>query len=224
MAIELMDEHEKGEHVRAWLRQNGGAIIGGVVIGLGLIFGYQWWERSKIEHKLTAATNFQALADAVDAKDDATANALAKELSDKFGDTAYASLAALRVSGAKLQAGDMSTATGTLEDARKTAEEPALQALIDLRLARIEIGEGKAEAALKRLDGIKDGAYAGLVAEARGDALYALDRKDDARVAYEDALTTLDTGAPNRSLVEMKLADLGAAPAPAQPAPAQNGA
>ena len=209
MAIELMDEHEKGEHVRAWLRQNGGAIIGGVAIGLGLIFGYQWWERSKIEHKLTAATNFQALADAVEAKDDATANALAKELSEKFGDTAYASLAALRVSGAKLQAGDMSTASGTLEDARKAAEEPALQALIDLRLARI-----------------KD-AYAGLVAEARGDALYALDRKDDARVAYEDALTALDTGAPNRSLVEMKLADLGAAPAqpaPAQPTPAQNGA
>lgn len=226
MAIELMDEHEKGEHVRAWLRQNGGAIIGGVAIGLGLIFGYQWWERSKIEHKLTAATNFQALADAVEAKDDATADALAKELSEKFGDTAYASLAALRVSGAKLQAGDMSTASGTLEDARKAAEEPALQALIDLRLARIEIGEGKAEAALKRLDGIKD-AYAGLVAEARGDALYALDRKDDARVAYEDALTALDTGAPNRSLVEMKLADLGAAPAqpaPAQPTPAQNGA
>ena len=222
MAIELMDEHEKGEHVRAWLRQNGGAIIGGVAIGLALIFGYQWWERSKIEHKLTAATNFQALADAVEAKDDATANALAKELGEKFGDTAYASLAALRVSGAKLQAGDMSTAVGTLEEARKSAEEPALQALIDLRLARIEIGEGKAEAALKRLDAIKD-AYAGLVAEARGDALYALDRKDEARVAYEEALTTLDTGAPNRSLVEMKLADLGAAPASVQPAPAQNG-
>lgn len=218
MAIELMDEHEKGEHVRAWLRQNGGAIIGGVVIGLGLIFGYQWWERSKIEHKLTAATNFQALDDAIEAKDDAAASALSRELSEKFGDTAYASLAALRVSGAKLQAGDMSSATETLEAARKSAAEPALQALIDLRLARIEIGEGKAEAALKRLEGIKGDAYAGLVSEARGDALYALDRKDDARTAYEDALGALDTGAANRNLVEMKLADLGATPtAPAQP-------
>ena len=91
MAIELMDEHEKGEHVRAWLRQNGGAIIGGVAIGLALIFGYQWWERSKIEHKLTAATNFQALDDAIEAKDDAAASALSRELSEKFGDTAYAS-------------------------------------------------------------------------------------------------------------------------------------
>ena len=224
MAIELMDEHEKGEHVRAWLRQNGGAIIGGVAIGLGLIFGYQWWDRSKIEHKLTAATNFQALSDAVDAKDDAAAGALAKELGEKFNDTAYAPLAALRVSGAKLQAGDMSSATGTLEDARKAATDPAIQALIDLRLARVEIGEGKAEAALKRLDAINKEMYAGLVAEARGDALFALDRKDDARTAYQDALVALDTGAANRSMVEMKLADLGAAPAAAEPAPAQNGA
>ena len=213
MAIELMDEHEKGEHVRAWLRQNGGAIIGGVAIGLGLIFGFQYWERSKIEHKLTAATNFHALTEAVEAKDDATANALATELTEKYSDTPYAALAALRVSGAKLQAGDMASAAGTLEAARTAAADPALQALVDLRLARIEIGEGKSEAALKRLDAIKDGAYAGLVAEARGDALYALDRRDDARTAYQDALTALDTGAANRNLVEMKLADLGAAPA-----------
>lgn len=216
MALELMDEHEQGEKVRAWLRQNGGAIIGGVAIGLGLIFGYQWWERSKIEHKLTAATNFQALTDAVEAKDDATANALAAELTDKFADTPYATLAAMRLSSARLQAGNLADAASTLEKARTSSEDAALQALIDLRLARIEIGDGKAEAALQRLGAIKAGNFPGLVAEARGDALFALGRNDDAKLAYQDALTALETGAQNRMLVEMKLADLGAAPT-AQP-------
>lgn len=211
MALELMDEHEQGEKVRAWLRSNGGAIIGGIGIGLVLIFGYQWWERSKIEHKLTAATNFQALNDAVEAKDDATANALATELAGKFSDTPYAVLAALRVASVKLAAGDSAAATTALEDARKAATDPALQALADLRLARIELADGKAEAALARLDKI-GGGYAGLVAEARGDALYTLGRTDDARTAYQDALTALDTGAATRNLVEMKLADLGGAP------------
>jgi predicted negative regulator of RcsB-dependent stress response len=211
MALELMDEHEQGEKVRAWLRSNGGAIIGGVAIGLLLIFGYQWWERSKIEHKLTAATNYQALSDAIETKDDATASALATELAEKFSDTPYAALAALRVSGAKLQAGDAASATSTLESARASAGDPALQALVDLRLARVELGDGKAEAALQRLDKI-DAGFAGLVAEARGDALYALGRMDDARTAYQDALTALDTGAATRNLVEMKLADLGGTP------------
>lgn len=212
MALELMDEHEQGEKVRAWLRQNGGAIIGGVAIGLALIFGYQWWERSKVEHKLTAASTYQALADAVEARDDATANTLAAELTDKFADTPYAALAAMRLAGARMQAGNAADAASTLEKARGASDDAALQALMDLRLARIEIGEGKAEGALKRLDGIKDGAFPGLVAEARGDALFALGRSDEAKTAYQDALTALDTGAPNRMLVEMKLADLGAAP------------
>ena len=212
MALELMDEHEQGEKVRTWLRQNGGAIIGGVAIGLALIFGYQWWERSKIEHKLTASANFQALNEAVENKDDATANALAAELTEKFSDTPYATLGALRLSGARVQVGNLADAASTLEAARAKADDPSMQALIDLRLARIEIGDGKAEAALTRLGNIKGGAFAGLVAEARGDALFTLGRSADAVTAYQDALTALDTGAPNRMLVEMKLADLGGAP------------
>lgn len=216
MALELLDEHEQGEKVRAWLRQNGGAIIGGIAIGLALIFGYHWWERSKIEHKLTASTNFAALTEAVENKDDATANALATELTDKYADTPYATLAALRLAGSRVQGGNLADATTTLERARGGTDDATLQALVDLRLARIEIGEGKAEAALTRLGNIKDGAFAGLVAEARGDALFSLGRNDEAATAYQDALTALDTGAPNRMLVEMKLADLGAAPT-AQP-------
>lgn len=212
MALELLDEHEQGEKVRAWLRQNGGAIIGGVAIGLALIFGYQWWERSKIEHKLSASANFTALTEAVENKDDAAANALATELADKYSDTPYATLAGLRVAGSKVQGGNLADAGTTLEKARAGTDDAALQALVDLRLARIEIGDGKAEAALQRLASIKDGAFPGLVAESRGDALFALGRNDEAATAYQDALTALDTGAPNRMLVEMKLADLGAAP------------
>lgn len=212
MAIELMDEHEQGEKVRAWLRQNGGAIVGGVAIGLGLIFGYQWWERRGIEHKLTAATNYQALTDALETKDEPTVSALATELGDKYADTPYAAFAALRMSTLKLQSGNTADATAALEKARAASKDPALQALIDLRLARVELAEGKAEAALQRLDAIPDAMFAGLAAETRGDALYALGRSEEAKTAYQDALTALDTAARNRSLIEMKLADLGGTP------------
>jgi predicted negative regulator of RcsB-dependent stress response len=58
MAIELMDEHEKGEHVRAWLRQNGSAIVTGVALGLAAIFGWQWWQGSQSEHRVTASIQY----------------------------------------------------------------------------------------------------------------------------------------------------------------------
>src|SRR3546814_3750774 len=44
MAIDdLLDEHEQSERVLAWLRSNGAGLIGGVILGLALIIGWQWW-------------------------------------------------------------------------------------------------------------------------------------------------------------------------------------
>jgi predicted negative regulator of RcsB-dependent stress response len=84
-----------------------------------------------------------------------------------------------------------------------------LTAVADLRRARIAVAQGKGEDALKLIEPLSKEAYAGLALEIRGDALKALGRDDEARQAYQDALTALDTGAPNRRIVEMKLTDLG---------------
>ena len=91
-------------------------------------------------------------------------------------------------------------------------KEPALAGLASLRLARATLAAGDAEGALKLVDAAPKDLYTGMYAELRGDALHTLGRSDDAAQAYRDALTALDTGAPNRRLIEMKLTDLGAAP------------
>lgn len=209
MALELMDEHEKGEQVRAWLRQNGSAIITGVTLGLGMIFGWQWWERSKVEHRVTAATQYQALTDAIDLKETDSVASLADALAKDYPDTPYAALAALQLADVKFAAGDKDAAATALERVATLTPDPALVGLAHLRLARLAFANGDSEAALKHADAIPEDMYAGLVAEVRGDALHALGRTDDAREAYQNALTTLDTGAPNRRIVEMKLADIG---------------
>jgi predicted negative regulator of RcsB-dependent stress response len=209
MALELMDEHEKGEHVRAWLRQNGSAIVTGVAIGLAGIFGWQWYQRSQIEHRVTAATQYQALTDAVERKEADAVAALATELGKNYQDTPYAALAALQLADIKLAAGDTAAASEALRSVQGLSKDAALVGLANLRAARIALSGGDAEAALKLADAVPKDMYAGFVAEVKGDAMRALKRDDDARQAYQDALTALDTGAPNRRIVEMKLADLG---------------
>jgi predicted negative regulator of RcsB-dependent stress response len=213
MALELMDEHEKGEHVRAWLRQNGTAIVTGVAIGLAGIFGWQWWQRSQVEHRVTAATQYQALTDAVERKETDTVAALADELAKNYTDTPYAALAALQLAEARLATGDAAAAEAALQRVGSLTEDAALVALANLRAARVAVDAGNAEAALARAEAIPKDMFTGFVAEVRGDALHALDRDEEARAAYRDALTELDTGAPNRRIVEMKLADLGGEPA-----------
>jgi predicted negative regulator of RcsB-dependent stress response len=216
MALELMDEHEKGERVRAWLRQNGSAIITGVALGLTLIFGWQWWQRSRIEHRVTAATQYQALSDALERKEADTVTAVADELAKNYADTPYAALATLQVADQKLAAGDKAGAAQALEQAAKLSQEPALAALANLRRGRVLLANGDAEGALKAAGELPKDLYTGLAAELRGDALLALKREDEARDAYRDALTHLETGAPNRRIVEMKLTELGGAPAPTE--------
>jgi predicted negative regulator of RcsB-dependent stress response len=79
---------------------------------------------------------------------------------------------------------------------------------------------GDAEAALSIIDAVPKDSYVTIVGELRGDILAKLGRTDDARKAYEDALTHIEPQAPNRSFVQMKLDDLGAPPPPASTAPA----
>lgn len=206
-----MDDLEQSERVREWLRTNATALTTGLVLGLGGILGWQWWQHSQVQHRQNAAISFQALQQAANNKDSVALEQLAAQLSKKFGNTPYGMLALLRLADEKSAQNDLDGATSTLNEAVRAAQNPALAALARLRLARVQLADAKPQAALDTLALIPSEDFTGLVAEVRGDALLALDRAAEAEAAYQDALSTLETGAPNRSIVEMKLADLGVA-------------
>jgi len=212
MAIDLMDEHEQGERVRAWLRDNGGAIVGGIAIGIAAIFGWNWWGNAQVEHRLDAATQYQAFVEAVERKDRDSMDSLAQSLGKDFKDTSYAALAALQRADALLVAGEAEGALDSLRQAIALAPDPALKGLAQLRLARAQLGAGQYQAALDALVAVDGDAYKGLAEELRGDALLALGKGSEARSAYAASLAALEEAAPSRRMVELKLADLGGKP------------
>src|SRR3546814_16942937 len=70
MAIDdLLDEHEQSERVLAWLRSNGAGLIGGVILGLALIIGWQWWGSRQASADMQAGNDYQAMLDSLGAKD-----------------------------------------------------------------------------------------------------------------------------------------------------------
>lgn len=204
-----MDDLEQSERVREWLRTNGSAITTGIVVGIAGIVGIQWWQHSTQQHRVDAATTFQALQRAADSQDQAQFEQLAGELGDTFGNTPYGALALMQLANEKATKGDLEAAATALEQAAKAAQNQALTALAQLRLARLKLAAGDAQAALDLLAKLPADEFAGLAAELRGDALMVLQRPGDAETAYQDALSKLETGAPNRTIVQMKLADLG---------------
>lgn len=210
--MELLDEHEQGEIVRKWLRENGTAIVGGIGLGLILIFGYQWWVRSKIEHSLTAATQYTVIADAVAQKDRDALEKISAELADNYSDTPYASFALMQLAQQQYDAGQADAALATLERAAKFSQDAQMRGLITLRSARLHLASGDADGAISLLAGDGVAHFPAMSAEIRGDALLSKGDANAARKAYAEALTTLDASAPNRRIVEMKLADLGGDP------------
>jgi predicted negative regulator of RcsB-dependent stress response len=80
--------------------------------------------------------------------------------------------------------------------------------LARLRQAKILVDEAKYEQALKLAIQSKSAGFSSLFAELRGDIFLAMDKKSDARTAYQMALIDLEEGEPRSALLQIKLDDL----------------
>jgi predicted negative regulator of RcsB-dependent stress response len=205
MAIDdLLDEHEQGERVRGWLRDNGAGLIGGVALGLALIWGGQWWQQQRQHQRMQAGVQFQSAVDNLKAGKLAQAQPQVAALPDGT----YATLAAMALAKAQLAAGKRDDAIATLRAAK--AKDAEMAAIIDQRLARLLIDAGKAKDALAMLPADSRDPE---TLQIRGDAYSALGQQPQAQAAYAQALTGLDVGSPQRNVVELKLSEVGGMPA-----------
>ena len=175
MAIDhLLDEHEQGERVRGWLRENGGGLLTGILLGLALILGWQWWQQQRANKRLQAGNDFQAAAEALQAGKTDVAQARIAALPEGT----YRTLAQLALARAQVQAGKRDEAIATLRGVK--ADSPELAGVVRNRLARLLVDAGQAKEALALLEGA---AGDPLVAVVRGDAHAALGQRAEAGAA-----------------------------------------
>jgi predicted negative regulator of RcsB-dependent stress response len=107
-------------------------------------------------------------------------------------------------------AGKRDDAIATLRTAK--AGDGLLAGIVRERLARLLLDAGKADEALGILADAGDPAGLG----ARGDAHFALGQRDQARGDYDKALALTTVGSPMRRVLELKLSEVGGAPAQAK--------
>ena len=196
---ELLNEHEQGERVRSWLQNNALGLIGGIALGLGLIFGWNWWQNDQVRKRDATATQYEAFAKQLAENPDQAG----KRITGKLAGTPYAAVAALELAKAQVDAGKEPAALATLQAAK--TDDPMLAELIRQRTAKLLVATGKAEDAVRLLGKpTQPGAF-----EVLGDAQLTLGRTTEAQASYKQALRTLEEGSPQRQVLELKLADAG---------------
>lgn len=211
MAFEEYDKYEQSELVQKWLRDNGVSIIAGIVIGLVGIFGWQQWRNHQAQNESEAAQLYQQVQIAQASNKPDTAAQLTDRLMKDYAKSPFAVFAVSDRARQQVQDKQLDKAEISLEWAESHAKAPALKSLTLLRIAQVELARDNGKEALATLDRIPADGYQGLVQELRGDVLVKLGRSDEARKAYQTALTALGQDAPQRGALQMKLDDLAVA-------------
>ena len=203
------EEQERIAAIQHWWEDNAKFIYGAVaafVLSVGGCKGWQYWTVQQAEEAATM------VAELPKARGDAKKTAdIAQAVIDKHPKTFFASEAALAAAQAAFDAGDLAAAQARLEWVVNHGRDEH-RGLARVRLAAVLLDLKKYPEALETLEANRDDAYAALVADLKGDILFAQGRLDEARAAYKLAIDKSDARSPLRSLTELKLGALGGAP------------
>lgn len=204
--MEYETEEQQVEALKNWWAENGKSVIAGVLIGGGVIGGWQFWQSRQESAAVAASDGFSRALAAVQSGDTAAASDAADRVADDYDSTLYASYAQLVAARAAVEADDLEDAAERLAWVVDEAGQDDVKLIAQIRLARVEGALGKADDGLQRLPQSYPEAFTALVEEARGDLLAINGDAGPAREAYEKAR---DSGqAPDPTSLGMKIDDL----------------
>lgn len=200
-------EEEQVEAIKKWWKENGFAVIAGLVLGFGALFGWRGWNdyQQTIAGEASALYSQYKLVDKAAKPDDIKAKA--EKIIADYGQTEYAALASLDLAQQSVAINDMSAARSYLQWVIDNSDQAQIVHTARTRLAMVLLNEGENATALNLLDLSKAGGFTARYAELRGDVLVAMGDRDAANKAYKIALDSEGVGNQQREFLSAKIAD-----------------
>ena len=215
---DYLTESDQWERVKTFIRENGVAMIVGVLLGAGILFGVSWWNERVTTRSQAAAARYLDVIDALGRNDKARAIELTQQLQKDFSATPYVDQAQLALARMHVERGELEDASQRLKGVADNSKDEQLRLVARERLARVQLSQGKPDDALKTLEGVQAPAFTARYAEVRGDALLQKGDHAGALAAYREALAATEPGVTDTGLLQLKINDLAAEPAQASTA------
>lgn len=212
-------DEEQLEAIKKWWDENGKSLVFGGVLALVGVFGYQAWQTqvretgeaaSAVYEDMLAAITLDSPFATIGEEQLTTGRFLANQLKEQHADSTYAHFAAMFLARLAVDEGDLDAAKQELNWAIDNGMDESLVVIAKMRLARVHLAAGDADAGLGVLSGVEPGEHVASFEEARGDLYLAKGDQALARESYKVALDSLEDD-DVRPMLQMKLDDMSIA-------------
>lgn len=199
------NENEQVDALKNFFAQNGKALVVGVVLGVGALLGWRYWSNHQDSGSREVSASYQQVTSALDATKPASLDAVAKFASENSN--TYGALASLDLAKRYIDNNQLDKAVEQLQSGLKSTKDANLQAVLNLRLARIQLQQKQPDAVLKTLESVKGDGWTAIVADVRGEALLSKGDTKGARDAWSKGIAS-DASSTLKEMLQMKVNNL----------------
>lgn len=194
--IDYETEDQQVAALKKWWKENSTSLIVGAFVGVSGLFGWRYYIDQNQNHLVQASDLYMQVAQSVmlNAVDDKV-NDINNTLINEYSNTPYAALSSLALAKAEYEKGNVDAAAQQLTSATKNATDDVTKQIANLRLASIYLEQKKYDEASALLNMAHDEAFGAHYEELKGDIHMAKGEVDQARAAYDKAISLLGPSA-----------------------------
>ena len=179
-------EEQQEEAIKKAIKDNWKVVVFGAAIGLGSVFGWRQYDAHQLEVRGQQSDAYEEIVEKV-AKDDADIAALTSKYKSENDNKSYGVLLSLHAAKEAVAKDNLDEAIKQLRFAAENAQDPSIKAVSVIRLARVQMQQGKYDDALSSLKATLPESFKAQVEELKGDVYYAKNDIENARTAYQAA-------------------------------------
>lgn len=204
MAFEEYDDFEQEKLVKDWIKSNWLTIALGIGLGLGGVFGINYWKAAQQQQRYKMAADYSSFEEVMKLSEFDEAKATLDEMEKISGTNFYTIQAHMMLSKEFIEKEELEKASAELLSIIDSKPDQLITEFAKLRLARIYNASEKYDDALSMVDGIVSESFLSMAKEIEGDAYFAKGEKEKAQSAYQQA-SSEGEGYSGKKNIEIKL-------------------
>lgn len=204
-----MSYSENNDHLEAakeFLRKYGKTIIIAFIIFLAAFYGWRYWQQHQNKSLAAVSEQYEKLVKNVDITKPESVQELT-EFNQKTNNI-YAVLGAMKLAQLYVDTDDYDNALQQIEFAKNKNKDVELDAVLNMRLARLQLQQKKFDQAMASLAKVTSPSWQPQVADIEGDLFTAEENYDEAIATYEQALASSVMTTEKKRIMKMKLNNL----------------